>query len=57
MSARHKLNQAYVQGAMVIAGFVAASAQSWTLFMVLTGILIALSLHSGDIRPRSRDRR
>lgn len=57
MSARHKLNQAYVQGAMVIAGFVAASAQSWTLFMALSGILIALSLHSGDIRPRSRDRR
>lgn len=57
MSARHKLNQANVNGTLVIAGVVGAATESWTLFVILVAILVALSVHSGDIRLSSRRRR
>ena len=51
MSARHKLNQAHVQGALVMAGVIGAACGSWTVFWIAAAILVGLSLHSGDIRP------
>ena len=51
MSARHKLNQSYVNGALLIAGVIGACTESWTVFIALTAIFIGLSIHAGEIRP------
>lgn len=58
MSARQKLNQACVNGAMLLAGLIAACAESWTVFITLTVIFTVMSIHAGDIRmsPRSDNR-
>ena len=57
MSARHKLNQSYVNGALLIAGVIGACTESWTVFIALTVIFIGLSIHAGEIRPASTHRR
>lgn len=56
MSARHKLNQAVVQGTLLVAGLLGLVTQSWTIFAIAAVTLLALSIHSGDIRfgPRPR---
>tara|TARA_R110002072_G_scaffold191909_1_gene348624 strand:+ start:2650 stop:2850 length:201 start_codon:yes stop_codon:yes gene_type:complete len=56
MSARHKLNQACVNGALLLAGLVGACAESWTVFLTLLVILVGLSIHAGDIRTSSTRR-
>lgn len=56
MSARHKLNQACVNGALLLAGLVGACAESWTVFLTLMVILVGLSIHAGDIRTSSTGR-
>ena len=53
MSARHKLNTAYFQGAVVIAGVVGLATGSWKIFFLGLVILVAGGLYGGDIRPRS----
>jgi hypothetical protein len=57
MSARNKLNQACANGVMLVAGLIAACAESWTVFITLTVIFTVLSSHAGDIRmsPRPND--
>jgi hypothetical protein len=50
MSARQKLNQSYVNGALLIAGVIGACTESWTAFMVFAAVFVALSCHAGDIR-------
>ena len=57
MNARKKLNEANINGALVFAGIIAAIAESWTVFIVTLLILIALSVHSGGIRPNGRHQR
>ena len=56
MSARHKLNQSYVNGALLLAGFAGACAESWTVFITLMVIFVSLSIHAGDIRTSSTGR-
>jgi hypothetical protein len=56
MSARQKLNAAYVQGGLILAVAVGALMQSWSAFAVAAVVLIGLSLHAGEIRPRGRGR-
>jgi len=56
LNARLKLNQAYINGALLVAGLFAAIAESWVLFILLSAIFIGLSLHTGDIRPSSKAR-
>ena len=53
MSARHKLNTAYFQGAIVIAGVVGLATASWKIFFLALAVLMAGGLYGGDIRPRS----
>ena len=53
MSARHKLNTAYFQGAAVIAGVVGLGTASWKIFFLALAVLVAGGLYGGDIRPRS----
>lgn len=57
MGARHKLNQAFVNGALIVAGLIGFATQSLIAFLVVLGILLLLSTHSGDIRPDQRNRR
>ncbi len=59
MTARHRLNSAYLNGAICIAGLVAAMAQSGTVFIVLLVLLTASSVAAGEIRlgPGRRPRR
>lgn len=54
MSARQKLNQAYINGVLLIAGLIAACAESLTVFVTLTVIFIALAIHAGEIRTSPR---
>jgi hypothetical protein len=54
MSARKKLNQGYLQGSLVVAGVVGFFCQSWTVFWIATAILVASSIHSGEIRLTAR---
>jgi len=49
-TARHKLNEVYFLGALLIAGLVGAIFESWTVFLIAAGVLIVSSVHDGDIR-------
>lgn len=54
MNARKKLNWAYVNGTVVIAGTLGAVTGSWLVFFVAAGVLTAANLASGAIRPNPR---
>jgi hypothetical protein len=54
MNAREKLNWAYVNGAVVIAGVVGLLAKSWTVFGVSLVVVVIVHLGSGGIRPKRR---
>ena len=51
MSARKKLNTAYVGGAIVAAGVFGALATSWAVFFAVLIVLLAFHLYEGNIRP------
>lgn len=57
MSARHKLNQSYFNGSLLIAGAIGLATQSFGIFIVVLGVLVMFNLHSGEIRPNQRGRR
>jgi hypothetical protein len=54
MGARQKLNQAYLNGALVIAAVIGAVTQSWTVFWLAALFAAGISLHAGNIRLRGR---
>ncbi len=54
MGARHKLNQAYVNGAVIFAAVIGVLTESWPIFFVTLGLSIAIAVHAGDIRPTKR---
>ena len=56
MSARHKLNQGFIQGSLVIAGVIGAVCGSWIVFCIAAAILVGLCLHAGDVRLTARRR-
>ena len=56
MGARTKLNQAYLNGTLVIAAAIGLFAQSWMAFVIAALIGIGLSLYAGEIRPSGRRR-
>jgi hypothetical protein len=54
VNARNKLNVAYVNGSLLMAGVVGLVAQSWLIFgAALIGLLI-VNLCTGGIRPKVR---
>lgn len=57
MSARQKLNSAHINGSLIVAGVIGLGAQSWLVFLLALGVLVALATSTGGIRlaPR-RDR-
>ena len=56
MGARHKLNEAFVNGALIVAAIVGLLAESWLVFGLVFGGLFVLKLYSGDIRPHRQNR-
>ena len=54
MNARNKLNIAYFNGSVVIAGFLGLLFRSWLLFFFALVTLIIGNLLSGGIRPSGR---
>ena len=57
MGARQQLNSFYVTVAIIIAAIIGGVTESWTIFLIAVAVLISMMLHSGDIRPDSRNRR
>ena len=54
MGARQKLNTAYVNGALIVAGTIGLAADSWLVFLVILAVSLGCACHSGDIRPTAR---
>lgn len=54
MNARHKLNIAYFQGALLLAAAIGIVAESWIVFLAMLAFFIAVSLYVGDIRLTRR---
>lgn len=50
MGARQKLNRAFINGSLLIAGVIGVIAQSWTVFLIVLGLSVALGVMAGDIR-------
>jgi uncharacterized membrane protein len=57
MSARTKLNVAFFNGTLLIAGLLGAVTQSWKVFSVALVVLLVASVITGEIRFRKRGRR
>ena len=53
-TARHKLNSAAMLGILIVAGLVAAVAQSWWIVFGLAAVLLGSAVYSGQIRPNRR---
>lgn len=56
MDARQKLNSAFFNGSLLLAGAVGMLTQSWLVFGVALTVLLAANLYAGDIRPTKRKR-
>lgn len=54
MSARHKLNVAFLNGALLVAGVLGLGSQSWAVFLIALALLIASGVYMGEIRPKAR---
>jgi hypothetical protein len=52
MSARKKLNSAYVCGSLVMAGACGLFVGSWWVFIVVLGVLLACNFYEGNIRSK-----
>ena len=57
MGARQKLNQAHVNGALIVAGILGLVTSSWTVFFIAGAVLIGLAVHSGGIRSKGHNYR
>ena len=51
MSARKKLNIAFVNGSLVVAAAIGLLAGSWPVFWVALAVLLGANIYRGDIRP------
>ena len=54
MNARGKLNQAYLNGALVVAIMAGSVTQSASVFLLVLGAVLISSLQDGSIRMHSR---
>lgn len=57
MSAREKLNVAYLNGCLIAAAVFGVLLQSWIAFLIALIVGVVCALHAGDIRPTRRKRR
>ena len=54
MSARQKLNIAYINSAILFAAVLGGIFQSWTVFVIVAIVLVAMAIYSGSIRGSRR---
>jgi len=57
MGARQKLNQAYLNGTIVVATLIGILAQSWAVFWLALALGIASSFFGGEIRTNGRPKK
>lgn len=59
MGARQRLNSLYLAAILVFSAIIGRANESWWVFLVIAGTLIALAAHAGGIRtaPRRRPRK
>jgi hypothetical protein len=57
MSARRKLNVAFVNGSLLIAGLAGLATGSWVVFGTAFAVSVALNCYAGSIRPGRSNRR
>jgi len=50
LTGKHKLNSAYINGALIVVAIVELAFKSWTVFLIVAGVLMATSLHDRSIR-------
>jgi hypothetical protein len=50
LTAKHKLNAAHVNGALITAAVFGIASESFIVFLLVAAMLIAGSLHNGSIR-------
>lgn len=50
IGARHKLNVAFVNGALIVAALAGLVFQSWVVFAVVAVVLVGAAIYCGDIR-------
>lgn len=50
MGARQKLNRAFFNGSLLLAGLTGACTESWLVFGLALAVLLALNLWAGEIR-------
>ncbi len=51
MGARQKLNNAFINGALLIGAVAGWVFKSWAVFVVTAVVLIAGAVYCGDVRP------
>jgi hypothetical protein len=54
VSARQKLNGAFLTGGLVVAGLAGLATGSGTVFLVALSALVAIDIVAGNIRPGGR---
>jgi hypothetical protein len=54
MNARNKLNVAYFNGSVIVAGLIGMVIQSWPIFVAALAVLVIGNLIAGDIRTGRR---
>jgi hypothetical protein len=57
MGSRHKLNHAYINGAMITGTVLGIVAESWSIFWIAVIYCLASSIHVGEIRFTGRGRK
>ena len=50
LTAKHKLNAAFLNGALIIAAVLGILSGSWIVFLIAAGVLIAGNIQDGSIR-------
>jgi len=56
MGARHKLNLAYLNGALVIATIAGLAMKSWGVFWLVALLFYICAIRAGNIRPGGQRR-
>ena len=54
MGARNKLNQAYANGSLIFGAIAGVLTHSWTIFLVVSALGLAMNLMGGEIRPQNK---
>jgi ABC-type Co2+ transport system permease subunit len=56
LSARKKLNVAFINGALVVAALIGIVFRSWTVFLIVAVVLVIGAIYGGDVRQGPKRR-